>query len=152
MNEEADPVSYEEAFEWIAVIRGMIEHENALINQRMTWMWTLQGLLLTAAGVLWETFDDLFLAVAAAGLLSCISIGYSLARGDRAIRDLLAQAKAYRAEHPAAAGLPPTIGIRTKGLRWLLPQICLSWAFGLLWVVVLWWALAGRGWLPAPGG
>ena len=35
-------------------IRSMITHETTLRNNRLTWMWALQGQLLAAYGVLWD--------------------------------------------------------------------------------------------------
>ena len=32
------------------IIRSMIQHENQLINERLTWLLTFQGLLLAALG------------------------------------------------------------------------------------------------------
>lgn len=36
------------------VVRSMIQQENELINQRLSWLTTVQGLLFTALGFSWE--------------------------------------------------------------------------------------------------
>jgi hypothetical protein len=38
--------------EYCSIIRGMIVHEDGLTNQRLTWMTTLNGLMLAALGVM----------------------------------------------------------------------------------------------------
>ena len=81
---------------FIAVIRSMIQHENTLLNQRMVWMWTLQGLLFSAIGFLWKFNKLPVLIISLVGFLSCFSIGYSLNRANKAIKDLLSIASNYK--------------------------------------------------------
>ena len=45
--------------EFAEIIRVMIRHEDALINQRMTWMWTLQGFMLGSIGLLWDESHEM---------------------------------------------------------------------------------------------
>lgn len=64
----------------IELYRRIREHEDNVKNQRMTWMWTLQGLLFTAFslsdnGITEESIKPL---IALAGLISSVSIGLSL--------------------------------------------------------------------------
>ncbi len=132
----APKTTYEQAFEWTSTIRRMIEHENTLISQRMNWMWTLQGLLLTSVGLLWKDRPSLVVVCPIIGFISTVSIGYSLGRGTQSISDLLEIARKYKAKLPSGINLPPTIGARTKGLQWLMPNRCLSWMFASMWVIV----------------
>ncbi len=39
------------------VVRAMIDAENRLVNDRMAWLTTLQGLLFAALGFVWEEPD-----------------------------------------------------------------------------------------------
>jgi hypothetical protein len=40
-----------------AIIRSMIECENRLLNDRINWLVTIQGLLFTALGFAWDKKD-----------------------------------------------------------------------------------------------
>lgn len=137
MSSQQDKVSYDQAFQWISVVREMIEHENGLINQRMTWMWTLQGLLLTAIGLVGKANPFLVTVIAIVGLIFSTSIGYSLERGTRTIRDLLHIAREYKENLSPVIELPPTIGARSKGQQWLMPNRCLPWVFTVVWISIL---------------
>ena len=132
---------------YVTTIREMIRHEDELVNQRLTWMWTLQGLLFGAAGVLWTRDWRGVAIISGVGLLSCVSIGYSLARGLRAIRELLALAAERKKGLEHAGALPPTIGSRTKAIEWLVPGHFLPWMFGLSWILTI----AVRALNAAPG-
>ena len=122
---------------FVSVIREMIRHEDVLLNQRLTWMWTLQGLLFGATSVLWDKDSPAVMLIGLVGLLSCISIGYSLARGLRAVRELLGVAADHKKRLGEGAEIPPTIGARTKATEWLLPGRFLPWVFGVSWVLVI---------------
>jgi hypothetical protein len=72
------------------IIRAMIMHENEIINDRLTWLLTFQGLLLAALGFAWGAKDSkplvrIFAAVgivvsfiSAFGLLAATSAMYGL--------------------------------------------------------------------------
>ena len=76
--------------EYAGIIRAMIEHENTLLNHRMTWMWTTQALLVTAAGIMWRYHHLLVQLICFFGFVSCVSVGLSLRSALRAIDSLLA--------------------------------------------------------------
>src|SRR5262245_42310790 len=40
------------------IVRAMIQHENEIINDRLTWLLTFEGLLLTALGFAWGAKDS----------------------------------------------------------------------------------------------
>lgn len=125
---------YERAAEYVGVIRQMIQHEDDLLNHRLTWMWTLEGLLFSAAGFVWKESLAPLIAIAIVGLLSCISIGYSLNRGLCAVRDLFGMAGTFKDDLPKTFKLPPTIGSRRRAIEWLLPGRFLPWLFGMAWI------------------
>ena len=64
------------------------KHEDDLLNHRMTWMWTLQGLLFTALGLLWRVHVLPAVLICIVGLLSCVSIGFSLRCSVRALQNM----------------------------------------------------------------
>jgi hypothetical protein len=61
-------------------VSAYLRHENDLVNHRLTWMWTLQGFLLTAYSLLLKDGGDAVAAsvVCVIGMVTCLSIGYSL--------------------------------------------------------------------------
>ena len=123
---------------YVDIIREMIRHEDQVLNQRMTWMWTLQGLLYGAVGFLWQS-GKLFpiIVIAFVGLLSCITIGYSLVRGMAAVSDLLELAKQQKERVKERCVIPPTIGSRSKAIEWLLPGYSLPWIMGGAWCALI---------------
>src|SRR5271157_104561 len=132
-----NPNELEAVREYVTVVRDMIRHEDEVLNHRLSWMWTLQGLLFAAAGVLWDKDMRGVLIMGAVGILSSVSIGYSLSRGLRAVRELLGMAADQKHKLPLGVELPPTIGARTKAIEWLLPGRFLPWIFGLAWVSII---------------
>lgn len=130
-------ITYEQATGYLAVIRDMIKHENNLVNQRLSWMFTLQGLLFTATSFLWKTSILPVIVFGLVGTISCISIGYTLTRALTAIKDLLAIAQDYKKSLPENMILPPIIGSRHKAIEWLLPSRLLPWVLGIAWIAIL---------------
>ena len=49
-----EPKNVQEGSEREEVVRVMIQRENEVINHRVTWLTTVQGLLLTAVGIAWD--------------------------------------------------------------------------------------------------
>ena len=133
-----DPqVTYEQAADYLTIVRDMIKHENELVNQRLTWMFTLQGLLFAASSFLWKENILPVIVFGFVGIISCISIGYTLRRGINAIKQLLAKAKNYKNPLPKSWIFPPLIGSRSKAKEWLLPAILLPWVLGITWIAIL---------------
>jgi hypothetical protein len=130
-------ISSKEANEYISTIRDMIQHENQLSNQRLTWMWTIQGLLFASIPFTWKISLILHFVIGLVGLISSISIGYQLSRGNAAIKELLTIAKNYKKELDKTICIPPTIGARSKAHEWLLPTKLLPIVFATAWVVLL---------------
>jgi len=67
----------------IEIILGQVRHENNLVNQRITWMLLLQGLLLTSLGLLWKNKSSWppAIALCLVGIMSCLTVGSSLSAG-----------------------------------------------------------------------
>lgn len=70
-------------------IRGMIEHENDLLNHRIQWFLIINGFLLTATATLkTKQLDDgklILIAIAAIGILVCVSFWFSLGIGMKGV-------------------------------------------------------------------
>jgi hypothetical protein len=131
-------LSYQNAASFLETIRDMIKHENLLIDQRLTWLFTLQGLLFGAVSFLWDKNLGLLIYIASIlGFISCISIGYNLNRGYSAIKDLLLLAHNYKTGLPNNMIFPPTIGSRKKAFEYILPGRILPWVFGVSWIAML---------------
>ncbi|MCE1253507.1 MAG: hypothetical protein LWX83_08170 [Anaerolineae bacterium] len=128
-----DTQYYDHIYQYVAEIRAMIQHENTLLNARMGWMWALQGLLFSAMAFLWDIHLIPLLIIAAVGIISSVSIGYSCVRASNAIKSLLEMVKKFKDENASFYELPPTLGARAKGAQWLLPWKLLPWVFSLAW-------------------
>ncbi len=138
----------DEVREYVGTIREMVRHEDLLLNQRLTWMWTLEGLLLGGAGVVWAKSLYGVLILVAVGLLSSFSIWYGLERGLRAIRELLALASERKKALADSTTMAPTIGARTKATEWLLPANFIPWTFVGAWILLAIVRLLNPGTLP----
>ncbi|HEY7440036.1 MAG TPA: hypothetical protein VIC35_11630 [Acidimicrobiia bacterium] len=94
-----------------AVYRGMIQHENDLRNQRLGWLFALNGFLFAAAGVVWSTSNPkpLLVVIAITGAVTSLSCGVALWFGTKGIRGLNNLAESER-----QAGDLPVAGMRTE--------------------------------------
>lgn len=124
---------------YLTVVREMIRHEDDLVNQRLGWMFALQGLLFTAAGFLWTTSEWPVVTIGCVGLLSCVSVGYSLGRALSAMSELHKKASERKTSllDVVRDKLPPTVGARNRAVGWLLPAILLPWVIGAAWVAMI---------------
>ena len=130
--------TFEQAERYLTVIRDMIRHENTLLNQRLGWLFALQGLLFSAAAFLWRASALPVIAFSFVGILACVSIGHTLARGQHAIRRLLIdKGQKYTKRLPQEWIMPPIIGSRGKAIEWLLPGRFLPWVLGVAWIAIL---------------
>jgi hypothetical protein len=55
------------------VVRHMIEHENVLRDQRLGWMFALNGFLFTALAFMWENSKSVSLIIAALGVALAVA-------------------------------------------------------------------------------
>lgn len=104
---------------YINTIRSMIEHESNLRNNRLTWMWALQGLLMTAAGVLWDKSALAVLIIGITGIVSSLSIRESIRICNNAVNGLRYTLKEHINENTRKL-YPPEIGICAIN-EWKLP-------------------------------
>ena len=134
-------IEYENAFKYFAEIRSMIMHENNLINQRAAWMWTLQGLLFGSMSFLWKYHWIPVIIISVVGLMSCVSIGFSLYRATQAISELKDNAKNFNEKYETDYILPPIIGLPIEKFKLLLPWYCMPCVLGIAWVGIFWFRL-----------
>jgi hypothetical protein len=116
------------------LLREMIQHEDEIVNQRMTWFLTIQGLLFAALSFGWD--NDVWLVagvLAPAGLAVCVFSRSTLVVGPSAVGDLV---RWWDAQKPANYFGPDIVGrrVETSGIRQLLwPWNSLPLTLGLFW-------------------
>ena len=119
-------------------IRDMVKHENELINQRLTWLGTFQGLLLAALAFAWDKTDAKIIVYVLSflGTFVALSIGIGTCRANEAINNL---GKKWD-------GIKPKdyTGLDIEGIRgrsgcfwWLMPGYFIPWTFTTAWLVIL---------------
>ena len=120
------------------ITRAMIKHENELINHRLTWMATFQGLLAATAGFAWENGTLLLIfLISLVGFVFSISTAKVLFHADQAIKTLLG-AWEKRNGNPDEYSGPSVIGIsRSYPRNWLHP-----WTMFPATMVVFWPSLS----------
>jgi hypothetical protein len=116
----------------------MIEHENELLNHRMTWMWTFQGLLMGAAAFTWADNNVLLGVISFIGFVSAISFSLSFISSLLAIKNIIADWHEFSDANPGYVG-PPIIGSYRKGNihTFFKPWGALPWLVALLWLGIL---------------
>jgi hypothetical protein len=144
-----------EAAEYASVIRGMIEHEDQLRDQRLGWLFALNGFLFAALGFAWQESDStpLVVVLAGVGVLIALSSRISLTSSTLAIARL---GRLGRNVQPNGTfDVPPVIALRTsergaeleirkseqKGVRarlaaWVYPWNAVPWILIVGWVVI----------------
>lgn len=120
------------------IIREMIRHENTLINHRITWFSTLQGLLFTALAFSWDKKDaaGLSYVFAVLGILLSISTFYSMRASLAAIKALREWWDNNRGQNYDG---PDVIGRRpdAKSLPLLRPYVVFPLSFTIAWSWIL---------------
>jgi hypothetical protein len=124
--------------EHASIIRSMIEHENNLQNYRLTWLMTVQGLLLAGLGFAWDKKDtrELVGVFCLLGILVSISSWSVLRLSGAAYQDLLDW---WKNNKPPNYDGPPIIGHQSRYpfVLWILrPWRALPWIFVLGWIFV----------------
>lgn len=127
------------------IIRSMIEHENNLLNNRITWLMTIQGLLFTGLGFAWDKQDagGLVIAFTLLGIFVALSAFTVLPFFSLSVKSLIAWWDNYRTLHDYDG--PDIVGFRSSRSEvwWLLrPWRALPFIFILGWLVILFVHLA----------
>ena len=135
--------------EFMAIIRGMIQHEDTLRDQRLSWLFAMNGFLFAGLGFAWSDDDagPLVFVLAMVGVLMALSSAAVLNRSQRAIDKLARIAADRAADEDDDQELPPVIAIRSSelqqdgamnrlGASQLVPWKLLPWALAVVWVLV----------------
>lgn len=132
-----DPQGYEQT------IRDMIRHENELMNHRITWLMTLEGLLFTALGFAWGKPDTrgLIFILCALGALVPASSWWILEAAQRALKRLQAW---WETNKPKDYAGPGVVGDwHPKPItRWIIPWRAFPILFFSAWIAIAMIAIA----------
>jgi hypothetical protein len=122
------------------VARGMIRHENELINNRMGWMTTLNGLLFTAIGFLWEKTDNrlVVIPICCLGFLICAT---SLASLHGATKEMSRIRKWWMVHKPIDYQGPGIMGgdsSENRGRLYWVSDLFGPWDLTALFLLIAW--------------
>jgi hypothetical protein len=100
--------------EYANVIRGMIQHEDTLRDQRLGWLFALNGFLFAALGFAWNSSDATALVVVLSivGVVVAITGVAAMEASALAIKKLAGLPVAQRQVDPE----PPVIALRSDDL------------------------------------
>jgi hypothetical protein len=135
-----------DATEYAAILRSMIQHEDSLRDQRLGWLFALNGFLFTGLGFAWGDDDagSLIVVLSIVGTLVALSSAVALTGNERAIAKLADLGAARLGKELD----PPVIALRSTELRrpgastnrpdvtWMYPWRMLPWALALAWLLV----------------
>ncbi|MBC6436161.1 hypothetical protein FM036_45250 [Nostoc sp. HG1] len=136
MDDKSDKPTVKETAQ---IIRSMIQCEEALLNNRISWLMTIQGLLFAGLGFAWDKKDagGLIISFALLGILVSISARTVLPFYSKASRDLIAWWDDYK---PSDYTGPDVVGFRASrsGVLWLIrPWRALPFIFIAGWLLIL---------------
>jgi hypothetical protein len=122
------------------ILRGLIQHENDVTNQRTTWLLVSQGIFFAAASAFAKIHWFPTTVVGIVGIVLAISIGRSLQNSFEARQYLKGKwrerlaSRGYQWEDfpPLDGGVP---GVRV--IRRLFPWTVIPWTFVIAWVLLL---------------
>ena len=112
--------------------RDLIKHENDLIDQRLTWLIALQGLLFAALGFAWDKRDaqGLIAIFCFLGTATSISVAFALWGGAAAIE---------RLSKIEAQTRHMVIGRKSRSIEKIFyPWFTFPVLFAITWLLVLW--------------
>ena len=120
------------------IVRSMVESENSLLNDRINWLVTIQGLLFAALGFAWDKQDTkgLVIIFSVLGFVVSLSAWSSLRLCNKARNELL---KWWDKNKPSSYQGPDVIGLRCFGKygdNILNPWRTLPFTFALGWLFV----------------
>lgn len=131
---------FEQTRDYLDSIRTMIQHENDLTNSRFNWLLVGEGIFFTAAASFWGEHPLMLIVVALVGIVSAVSIYYSLelcARARNHFRKLAKnKAQAFSDDESAFApvvGDDPTI----RGYSFLNPWKLVPQCVVIAWVILI---------------
>ena len=120
----------------LSIVLDQVRHENELMNHRMTWLWTVQGLLFASFGLLLGQTSDIIatFTVCVVGIVSSVSIGHSLSIGRLVLDDLNPMVHTLAADcHLSPKALT---GCNSRRACLFLPWTILPWFFAAVWIAL----------------
>lgn len=116
------------------IVRSMIQHEDNLINQRLSWTFTTQSFLIAGLSFLWgkDKSQLLIAAIAVFGVITNGSILYSLLDAINAINKLKSLGRKLNLELS-----PIPVQGSSDGIDYLFPWFVVPVSLILFWVVTL---------------
>lgn len=143
MNSE-DDFSY--IFKYFEHWSNRSKNECEMINHRLVWLWTLQGLLFTSFAIFIKIEVNSYfvsLIICVIGILSCVSVGYSVHRAHKVIESLEPGIKILKGKIEERLKLE--IKIDENGcFNFLHPWRCLPWFVMLIWFILLFWVVINK--------
>jgi hypothetical protein len=134
--------SDQQAEKWAEIIRSILMHESEVMNHRITWLVTIQGLLFTGLGFAWDKRDakNLVVIFSVLGILVAASASTVLSFSMQASRDLVQWWNEHKPPHyigPDVIGGQPA-SAQQRGVLWLLrPWRSLPWIFAFGWLMII---------------
>jgi hypothetical protein len=114
-------------------IRQMIRHEDDLRNQRLTWLFTLDGFLFATLGLVWSGQHStlLIFALAAVGVFIGLSAVGSMSVSKKAIDELRCESNP---DSERVMGIEQTrVG---RGTKLLYPWYVMPWVMVVIWPAI----------------
>jgi hypothetical protein len=111
--------------------RDLVKHEDALRNERLKTLFTIQGILFGALGFAWKDSALLYLVapIAAFGLFVAFYYHHDLQNGVKAMEEI---SEEWRCLPTASSGAPRLIGRVDRAMKspsWIVGGLALLWAF-----------------------
>ena len=135
----AKVISSPQTDDFSQTIRSMIDSENTLVNHRVGWLTTLQGLLFAALGFAWDkpTAASLVPIFCVLGIGTAFIVSLALIGATRAQVQLMAWWDQHKPTHYAG---PDVVGLRPPPN---LSHFLAPWTWLAALFVVAWFAVAG---------
>lgn len=120
---KVSPMTAEERWQ---MVRAMVQHEDALREQRLGWLLALNGFLFAALGLAvdQERLRVVTVIVALVGFVVAVSGALSMQLSDVTLKEIEAW---LNKQGPLDSGLPPVRGMTTERLRKLRRETKTSW-------------------------
>lgn len=122
-------------------VRQMVQHETELVNHRMTWFLTSQGIFFAGLAVVWGKDLRFTLTIVVVGLVASVSTQVSVQAAIRAVQGLeqcwIDKAQELQVD---LSSVPPVNGLYRTQIRLheklLFPWRLLPWFLAVTWLAV----------------
>lgn len=119
-------------------IRGLIQHESAMVNNRLTWLTTLNGFLFAALAFAWSDAQSIIPLFAVFGFLLSISVFLSVQRAVAATERYVDAWDKHRDPNHISVdvtGHRPVRGLK-KVVRFLMPWYFIPLSLAVFWIII----------------